>query len=348
MGYNAQSGYINTGPVTIGRNVVVGELSVLDIGSRLEDGSQLAHCSAVLSGMTLGAGRRYHGSPAEECGASYELVEPRRVSLLAKTIYTAAPPLLTLFVLAPIVPMVLYVAFPSIFGNDLRTLAVMVPPLSPKIALAFAAGLALALISGLISSLAVMAIIPRMLNVFIEEDRIYPLYGVRYYIFRLISGMSNSLYFNILLGDSSYIVRFLQLIGWNLSKVVQTGSNFGTEQMHDIPFLCTVGSGTIASSGLYLLNAQFSNSSFRACRVAIGENNFLGTLIYIPPGSKAGNNCLLATKVMVPVDGPVRENIGLLGSPSIAIPRSGGPDPRALEELHPDFRRKALPRKNRF
>ena len=35
-----------------------------------------------------------------------------------------------------------------------------------------------------------------------------------------------------------------------------------------------------------------------------------------------GENCLLATKVMVPIDGPARSDVGLLGSPPFEIPRS--------------------------
>ena len=40
-----------------------------------------------------------------------------------------------------------------------------------------------------------------------------------------------------------------------------------------------------------------------------------------PPQGRTGDNCLLATKVMVPIDGEVREGVGLLGSPSFEIPR---------------------------
>ena len=54
----------------------------------------------------------------------------------------------------------------------------------------------------------------------------------------------------------------------------------------------------------------------------IAENNFFGNDIAFPADAKVGNNVLLATKVMVPVDGPVRENTGLLGSPPFEIPRS--------------------------
>jgi hypothetical protein len=46
-GYKAEGGRIRMGCTTIGHNVIVGEGSLLDIGTRLEDGAQLAHASAL-------------------------------------------------------------------------------------------------------------------------------------------------------------------------------------------------------------------------------------------------------------------------------------------------------------
>lgn len=57
-------------------------------------------------------------------------------------------------------------------------------------------------------------------------------------------------------------------------------------------------------------------------RTSNGARNFLGNYIAYPAQGRTGDNCLLATKVMVPSDGPIRENVGLLGSPSFEIPRS--------------------------
>ena len=62
--------------------------------------------------------------------------------------------------------------------------------------------------------------------------------------------------YNLLFGDSSSIVHYLRWIGWNLNKVEQTGSNFGTDQKHDNPFLCEIGSGTMVSDGLSMINAH--------------------------------------------------------------------------------------------
>jgi non-ribosomal peptide synthetase-like protein len=104
--------------------------------------------------------------------------------------------------------------------------------------------------------------------------------------------------------------------------VEQTGSNFGMEMKHEVPTLAAVGTGTMVSDGLSIMNAEFSSSSFRVVPAAIGARNFLGNAIAYPADGRTGDNCLLATKVMIPVSGPVREGVGLLGSPCFEIPRT--------------------------
>ena len=81
-----------------------------------------------------------------------------------------------------------------------------------------------------------------------------------------------------------------------------------------------------------------SSRAFRLGQCRIGENNFLGTMIYVPPGARTGDNVMFATKVMAPIDGPVRENVGLLGSPAFEIPRASARD---LEMLAADRRRRS-------
>ena len=136
------------------------------------------------------------------------------------------------------------------------------------------------------------------------------------------SGASNSHLLQHCCGDSSFIVHYLKLVGWNLNKVTQSGSNFGTDQKHDNPFLCEIGSGTMVSDGLSMINAHMSSSSFKLSKVKIGDRNYLGNNIHYPAEGKTGANCLLGTKVMIPIDGPVREDVGLLGSPCFEIPRA--------------------------
>ena len=165
--------------------------------------------------------------------------------------------------------------------------------------------------------------VPRLLNLAIKPDKVYPLYGFHYWVHRAIGRMSNVKFFIHLFGDSSYIVHYLRAIGYDLSQdVVQTGSNFGSVVKHDNPFLVSIGRGTMIADGLSVVNTDYSNTSFRVSRVTIGPDNFLGNAVVYPSQGRTGANCLLATKVMVPVEGDVREGVGLLGSPSFEIPRS--------------------------
>ena len=58
------------GGVTLGRDVIVGEGSVLDIDTAMGDGSQLGHRSTLYTGQAVPAGERWHGSPGRRrrCG----------------------------------------------------------------------------------------------------------------------------------------------------------------------------------------------------------------------------------------------------------------------------------------
>jgi non-ribosomal peptide synthetase-like protein len=202
---------------------------------------------------------------------------------------------------------------------------------------ALAASFALFFGSALVGLLFVVTV-PRVLSLAIKPDAVYCLYGFHYWVHRVIARVTNVKFFTELFGDSSYIVHYLRWLGYDLSHVEQTGSNFGMAVKHESPYLSSVGSGTVVADGLSIMNADFSNTSFRLSRASIGRHNFLGNNIAYPAQGKTGDNCLLATKVMVPIDGEVREGVGLLGSPSFEIPRSVERDNRfdlkSADELH--------------
>ncbi len=91
--------------------------------------------------------------------------------------------------------------------------------------------------------LAALYTVPRLLNLAITPDKPYPLYGFQYAAHRMISQMTNIRFYAWLFGDSSFIVHYLRGLGYNLSRVEQTGSNFGTEVKHESPYLVSVGRG---------------------------------------------------------------------------------------------------------
>ena len=145
--------------------------------------------------------------------------------------------------------------------------------------------------------------VPRVLNLAITRDRVYRLYGFHHWAQRSITLATNSEFFIKLFGDSSFIVGYLRAVGYDLGVVEQTGSNFGTKHRHDTPYLTTIGTGSMVSDGLSIMNTDYSSTSFRVSAVALGAHSFLGNVIAYPSQAKVGDNCLLATKVLVPIDG---------------------------------------------
>ncbi len=79
----------------------------------------------------------------------------------------------------------------------------------------------------------------------------------------------------------------------------------------------------MVSDGLSMINVADVEHVLQARQGAGSATTTISaTTSTIRPASKAGANCLLGTKVMIPIDGPVRENVGLLGSPCFEIPRA--------------------------
>jgi non-ribosomal peptide synthetase-like protein len=347
--YEASSGRIQTGPVTLGENVFVGEKAVLDIDTSMGDGAQLGHASAVHRGVAVPAGQRWHGSPAEPTEVDYVRVAPTDCGTARRACYALASVLQLFLVVVPLGIgggfLLVALGFPS--------LEALVDPGALDVGSAqfFIEALALSVVAFLaliVVGAVTVAVLPRVLNVIIKPGKTYPLYGVHYSAQRAIARTTNLRFFKWLCGDSSYIVNYLRAIGYDLARVEQTGSNFGTEVGHETPYLAYVGRGTMVADGLSILNAEFSSTSFRVVPARIGPRNFLGNNIAFPAGARTGDNCLLATKVLVPLDGEVREGVGLLGSPCFEIPRSVERDSR-FDHLRggPELRRR-LAAKNRY
>ena len=326
-GYRAVGGVIQTGPVSIGSQALIGEHTVLDIGTSVGHGSQLGHTSALYESRAVPDGQRWHGSPAQRTDVDYRRVEPLAPRNLRRVIYGTAQ-LLT----------VLLVAIPLVTGICVRALRLpAVTSLADLGSSGFTSasfyeeGLAISaalFIGSILIGLAIVFTVPRLLRRFITPGRAYPVYGVRHAIHRVIHRLTNNHFYLELLGDSSYVTGYLRTLGYRMPDFEQTGSNFGADLEHDNPFLVEVGRGTTVADGATLINADYSSTSFQVTALSIGVRNFIGNAVAYPAGGRTGENCLIATKAMVPLDGPVRANAGLLGSPCFEIPRSATSDDR--------------------
>jgi non-ribosomal peptide synthetase-like protein len=344
--YRAQAGWIQTGPVTIGRKAFIGEKSVLDIDTSLGDVAQLGHASALHRGQAVPVGERWHGSPAQRTDLNYARVSTGRRGGLRRLRFCLVTLLCLFFLYLPLaeggvfylltaVPRLGRVLDPSMTAITSRTLYTD----ALYVSLVFFFGLTGAGLLFVVS-------VPRLLNLFLRPSTVYPLYGFHDRIHRAVARMTGVKFFTHLFGDSSFIVYYLRCLGYDLGEVEQTGSNFGTEVGHETPYLVQIGSGTMVADGLTVMNADFSSTSFRVSPVSIGAQNFIGNNIAYPAGGRTGANCLLATKAMIPLDGKIREGVGLLGSPCFEIPRSVERDSRFDHLRAGDELRRRLRAKN--
>ena len=320
--YRAHGGWIQTGTVTIGRNVFIGEKTVLDINTSMGDVSQLGHASALHSGQAVPVGQRWHGSPGQRTDLNYLRVSSKRCGTFRRFRFSAVTLFCVFFLYLPLVeggvfllltavPMLGKVVDPSMYA--ITSPGLYVDALVISLALFF---------GPILLGLIVVAIVPRLLSVFVKPCAVYPLYGFHDRIHRAIVRLTGARFFTRLFGDSSFIVYYLRWLGYDLGEVEQTGSNFGTEVGHETPYLSIIGSGTMVADGLSIMNADFSTTSFRVSPVYIGGHSFFGNNIAYPAGGRTGDNCLIATKAMIPLDGEIRTGVGLLGSPSFEIPRT--------------------------
>ncbi|GGN36502.1 Pls/PosA family non-ribosomal peptide synthetase [Streptomyces fuscichromogenes] len=348
LGYRACAGHIQTGRITLGADAFVGEKTVLDIDTSLGHGAQLGHSSALHRGQAVPDDQHWHGSPAERTRTDYLRIAPANCGTARRAWFGLGTLLQLILLYIPLAVGGVYMLFTEVpaIGKrlDPTTAALGWSQLLPDALL-----LSAVLFFGFLAvGLAALCTLPRLVGLLVRPDKVYPLYGFHYALQRTTARMTNVKFFAWLFGDSSYIVGYLRGIGYDLSQVEQTGSNFGTEVQHETPLLVSVGSGTMVADGLSVLNADFSSTSFRLSRASIGAHNFLGNNIAYPAGARTGENCLLATKVMVPLDGEIREGVGLLGSPCFEIPRSVERDTRFDHLRTGETFRQRLAAKNRY
>ena len=247
--YRAEAGRIRLGRVTLGANVVVSEKTVLDIDTAIGDGGRLGHCSSLQPGQRVPTGQYWHGSPAQPADAAPPEVPPARCGS-ARRFWFSMLQLANLFLLAPI-GFVTAVELSQLVPWTAKIVAAGAHSVSDPILYAQIAGISLALFyGGMLTALAFVLTVPRLVHkLFVRPDEVHALYGIRYWAHRFVRRTTNVTLFNDMLGDSSFIVGYLTAMGYDLSEVQQTGSNFGSELRQDTPYLTRIGTGTMVSDG---------------------------------------------------------------------------------------------------
>ena len=101
LGYRAQAGMIQIGPITLGNNVLVAEKTVLEIGTSIGDGAQLGHCSSLHPGQHIPSGQAWHGSPAVPTDVDYRVISEARCGT-ARRFWYGFLQLFNMLLLAPL------------------------------------------------------------------------------------------------------------------------------------------------------------------------------------------------------------------------------------------------------
>lgn len=317
-GYNVLSGHVRLGRITIGSRVYISEATVLDINSQMGDDAQLGTSSCLYENQQVPDYKSYQGSPAVESTTNFNKVPPLMFSQFNRNAYTAYLIVTSILFGFPVVFLVIY--FSAGYGLSVLEASTTSSTLMTLSTFLFTAiGL---YFGGMILNIARVMIVPRMIRPFLIIDKVHPLYGIQYHLARLMSGFSNSKSLNTLFGDSSMILHYQRFLGYDMSAATQTGSNFGVDHKHNSPFLCKFSSNTLVADGLKMMNIDMSNTSFKISQITMPPDTYLGNGIHYPVDSRVGANCLIATKAMVPIDGQIREGVGILGSPPFEIPRS--------------------------
>lgn len=347
LGYRAEGGRILTGPIRIGEDAHVGDGAVLDIRTELGPGAEVGHASALLDGQSAAPGCSHGGVPAVPTSTRFRVLPSGNASLPRLIGFTCAQLCWWLLVAGPMGVVFLHLASSGIVNWATDAAATAQGGSTAAALPAILGATALFMAGTMVLSLARVLVLPRLAWLFLCEDRTFRLFGLRHFMLRAVTANSNSRFFNMLFGDSSFIVHYLRAIGYRFPGLKQTGSNFGVEQRHDVPFLCEFGSGTMVSDNLLVANAEFSNTAFRLGHARFGQDCFLGNDVIFPYRSRTGSDVLFGTRVMVPVDGPVVENGGILGAPAFPIPRSVSRDHRFDALKQPGVLAERLRLKNR-
>ena len=316
---------MHLGSVRIGANSYLGEATVMDVNSELGDNAQLGNRSALHEGQKVAGGKKYHGSPAIVGDTDFIRVPVEDVSPARAWVYTLGQFLYGMLIGGPLVTAIMLMLMQYGFTGQ----SVTSGSAAASISLPYTLGASLAFYFGaIVIGMISVSVMPKIWNLFFRPNEVHKLFGFQYFLAQRITASSNSQFLQALFGDSSLIVPYFKAVGYDLKNLTQNGSNFGVQQNHHSPFLCKFSQNTLVSDGLFMINMDLSRTSFKMSPISVPKDAYLGNDLHYPPGAMVGENCLIATKAMVPIDGDMRINVGVLGSPPFEIPRNKERDGR--------------------
>jgi len=314
-----ERGRLVLAPVNIESQTQVGSNSVLEGGSKIEEGGELGPMSMLSQGVHVPAGERWTGSPARFRGYSPDIRDmrasrPSQARAAAMIIVMAISSVFVLPVIgfAPQIPSMLlfeYTRIPHV-GWWAQTAIVSVPSAFIYLILVF-----------------FELILLRWLVLGRVVERSFSTTSVYFYRKWFVDClMDMSLVILHPVYATLYVVPFLRSLG------VKIGHRAEVSTARGINFeLTEIGDECFIADAVLVGNSQVRRNMVTLKKTKLNRRAFLGNASMVPQGTELASNTLVGVLSCAP-ETPLKEGQSCFGSPPVLMPAR-----RRCSENHPDY-----------
>lgn len=308
LGYVVEDGWLKIGTINIGADCYIGARSVVNINTVMEDSSVLDDMSMLPSGVVVGKGQFFMGSPAKKSILPPNHITAKQVKPLKATMASTINYALLHYFAFALVMMLYFASFiPSILILDYF----------------YQKG---AFWSGILIGAPLAAslfLIIHYTNICLSKKLIMGKPKAGSYPVNSFYYLRQSMVLKILdideigvLADSLFFPLLLKKLGAKIGEKVEMG-----EAPQVIPDFLTIEKGGFAASGVAIAWPTVHRGYITYGGVHIGKNAFIGNVSLITQGAHIGEGGLLGCMTIPPSDNrAAKPDSYWLGSPPVYLP----------------------------
>lgn len=327
-GFSVQDGYLNIGPIKIGKRCFVGERSSVSEYTVMEDDARLEDLSLLPSGSQIPSGETWAGSPAELSKHQPIKTKP----LQQGSVYRTAVSLLYAALIF-IIPMVSFMAFiPGIallFQYNLLTEPFTYLGILPLAGASF------------VVLLTIEIVILKWILVGRVRAGTYPVHGSFYIRNWIIDQLLKSSLAHVgQLHATLYVASWYRALGTKIGKFVELST-----ATTSTPDLIHLSDGSTIADEVSLGTPHIEGGWITLAPTKLGQRAFLGNSAVLPSGREMGSGSLVGVLSVAPEhEEAKRENATWFGSPAILFPKREASESFSEERTYRPSRKLRLTR----